>query len=247
MTEENLQRFTGIRALYGEEGFARLQQAHVLVAGVGGVGSWAAEALCRSAVGRLTLVDPDVIDIKNTNRQLHTTSRTVGKSKAQVLAARLREINPEITVTVKETWLTPENLASVLDPLPLFAADAIDDIKAKCALINYLHQNKVFLVTSGGAGARVHPELLQYGDLSAAHGDGLIKHVRDILRREYNFPPEGQRMGVLCTDSPEKPVYTSKQDADLPHFGAAMPVTATAGLLIASLLISAIAAGNSRA
>lgn len=242
MEDKNRLRFTGIRALYGESGFEKLQQAHVLLAGTGGVGSWAAEALVRSGVGHLTLVDPDEIDIKNSNRQLHTLDTTIGLKKAEVLAGRLKLINPEVKIEVKLSWLTPENLEQVLSPCPHHAIDAIDDIDAKCALINFLCRQQAVFVVSGGAGARIEPSKLHLGDLSEAKGDGLIKHVRDVLRREYNFPKGGKKMGIMCSYSEEQPIYAPDNDPSLPRFGASMPVTASAGLLMAGYLITKIAA-----
>ncbi|MBU3827391.1 MAG: tRNA threonylcarbamoyladenosine dehydratase [Candidatus Anaerobiospirillum merdipullorum] len=237
-------RFTGIRALYGEDGFTALQQACVLIAGVGGVGSWIAEALCRSGVGKLILIDADTIEIKNTNRQLHTTQDTLGMLKVQALAERLRRINPQIEIDARAVTLTKDNIATELAACPPYAADAIDDINAKCALINFLYQRKICFATSGGAGARVDPTKLYLDDMSKAHGDGLIKHVRDILRREYHFPQGGAKMGIVCTYSTETPRYTAKTAVNLPRFGASMPVTASAGLLIASYLLNQITAAK---
>ncbi len=242
LSAENLLRFTGIRALYGEAGFNKLQQAHVLIVGVGGVGSWIAEALCRSAVGTLTLIDADTIEIKNSNRQLHTTADTLGQLKVEALAARLLRINPQLNIHTRALLLTKENIIHELADCPPFAADAIDDINAKCALINFLHQRGTCFAVSGGAGARVDPTQLHLGDMAQAHGDGLIKHVRDILRREYNFPQGGAKMGITCTYSSEKPRYSPVQSTNLPRFGASMPVTASAGLLIASYLLAQITA-----
>lgn len=239
-TDLNALRFTGIRALYGEEGFLKLQRACVLVAGVGGVGSWAAEALCRSAVGKLILIDPDTIEIKNSNRQLHTTADTIGQFKADALAQRLKSINPALTIESRKTMLNPDNLPSVLSDSPDYAIDAIDDIAAKCALCVFLKQRGTTFIISGGAGARIDPSKLHIDDLANAHGDGLIKHVRDILRREYNFPKGGRKLGIVCTYSTETPRYCNELGKGLPRFGASMPVTASAGLLLASYIISRI-------
>lgn len=234
------QRFTGIRALYGEEGFDKLQHARVLVAGTGGVGSWICEALCRTGVGSLMLIDPDTIEIKNSNRQLHTLNNTVGLYKAEVLADRLRAINPEVKLEVVKELLTPDNIPEILANVPHYAADAIDDTAAKAALINYLYRQKCCFIVSGGAGARVDPDRLHVADMSKARGNGLIKHMRDILRREYNFPSGGAKMGIKCCFSEEQPHYCPVQDGSLPKFGASMPVTASAGLKMAAYLINRI-------
>lgn len=240
MNDKNKERFTGIRALHTEAGFAKLQQASVLVAGCGGVGSWIAEALCRSGVGQLILVDSDRVEIKNTNRQLHTLDNTIGRLKVEVLAERLRLINPEVDVQCRPIQLVRDQIAEQLSPCPHYAADAIDDIEAKCALINFLTRQQAVFVVSGGAGARLDPCRLHLADLADAHGDGLSKHVRDILRREYNFPKGGSKLGVKCVYSDEKPHYTAGDNPDLPRFGASMPVTASAGLIMASYLIGRI-------
>ena len=121
-------RFRGIRALYGEEGFKKLQNAHVMVIGCGGVGSWITEALCRSGVGTLTLIDPDTVEIGNTNRQLHTTDLTINQYKVRALKNRLITINPEIKIHTLEITLTKENIPEILKDCPQFIADAIDDL-----------------------------------------------------------------------------------------------------------------------
>ena len=234
------QCFRGIRALYGEEGFYKLQQSHVMVIGCGGVGSWLCEALCRSGVGSLTLIDPDTIEIGNSNRQLHTTTLTVGKFKAEVLKERLLTINPHLNINTILTTLTKENISEVLKDSPTYIADAIDDLEAKAYLIDYLFKNKKTFIVSGGAGGRVDPSKLKLDDLSNAHGDALISRLRTTLRRQYNYPKNGEKMGIICTYSDEKPTYPLQDNSDLPKFGAAMAVTASAGLLMASWLLKKI-------
>lgn len=233
-------RFRGIRALYGEEGFKKLQNAHVMVIGCGGVGSWITEALCRSGVGTLTLIDPDTVEIGNTNRQLHTTDLTINQYKVRALKNRLITINPEIKIHTLEITLTKENIPEILKDCPQFIADAIDDLQANAFLVDYLYKkNKTFIV-SGGAGGRVDPGKLKIDDIANAHGDALISRLRTELRRHYNFPKGGEKMGIFCTYSCEDPIYSDNDDADLPKFGAAMAVTASAGLLMASWLLNKI-------
>ena len=233
-------RFRGIRALYGEEGFQKLQKAHVTVIGCGGVGSWITEALCRSGVGTLTLIDPDTIEVGNTNRQLHTTDLTLNQYKVEALRNRLITINPEIKINTLKITLTKENIPEILKDSPQFIADAIDDLPAKAFLVDYLYKkNKTFIV-SGGAGGRVDPCKLKIDDIANAHGDALISRLRTELRRHYNFPKGGEKMGVFCTYSCEDPIYSDNKSSDLPKFGAAMAVTASAGLLMASWLLNKI-------
>ena len=240
---DNTIRFRGIRALYGLDGFDKLQQSHVLIVGVGGIGSWAAECLCRSALGELTLIDPDIIEIGNTNRQLHTTSKTLNKNKAKTLAKRLLEINPTIKVNTIDTYLTVDNIESTLTNCPYYVIDAIDDIKAKACLVNYLYKNNKCFISAGGAGGRIDPSYLKIDDIANAKGDALISHLRNTLRREYNFPKNGRKMGVFCTYSDEKARYSDtilQEKENLPTFGASMAVTASAGLLLASYILKKI-------
>ncbi|MCR5536833.1 MAG: tRNA threonylcarbamoyladenosine dehydratase [Succinivibrio sp.] len=237
------QAFRGIRALYGESGFDSLQRSHVMVVGLGGVGSWLAEALCRSAVGELSLIDFDNIELSNLNRQLHTTCESLGRVKVEELAQRFKLINPEIKLNLYNEKITQDNLRDILQTCPQYVAEAIDDLEVKPALIDYLYKAKKTFITLGGAGGRMDPGALSLGDLASAHGDALLSRVRSILRKEYHYPAGGVKMHIMCTYSCEKPVYSSKegyQSGDLPAFGAAMPVTATAGLMAASWIISQI-------
>ncbi len=232
------ERFKGTIRLFGYQGFLKLQQSHVMVVGLGGVGSPCAEALCRTGVGELTLVDADVIELSNSNRQLHTLTSTLGKSKAETLALRFLDINPDLKVHPEVMMLTEDNIEDYLKDSPKYAAEAIDDIYAKAALVNYLKShNKVFAV-SGGAGGRVDPTRLHFTDICAAGGDGLIAHLRSILRSRYGYPKGGTKMGIMCTWSDEKPVYAEEDGRRV--FGAFMGVAASAGLLTASYLIREI-------
>ena len=145
-------RFSGVRRLYGEQGVARLQQAHVLVIGIGGVGSWAVEALARNAVGNLTLVDLDNIAESNMNRQIHALEDTLGKAKVTAMRERIAAINPLCEVVEIEDFVTPENLASMLAERPDVVVDCMDDTKAKIALVAYCQQQHLPLIVVGSAG-----------------------------------------------------------------------------------------------
>lgn len=238
---ENLERFRGIRALYGEDGFNKLQQAHVLIIGTGGVGSWLCEALCRSGVGKLSLIDPDIIEVGNSNRQLHTTSKTLGQNKAKTLALRLQEINPNIEIEIIDTYLTPENIDTTLKDCPLYVAEAIDDPKAKAYLVNYLVRNKRKFITAGGAGGRKDPSRLKLDDLKNVKGNALLNNLRHDLVHKYGFNKD-KKMKVACVYSDEEAVYSKQHSTDtsLPKFGAAMAVTASCGLMMAAYLIDKI-------
>ena len=223
--------FRGIRALYGNEIFEKLQNTHVTVLGVGGVGSWCAEALCRTAVGKLTLIDFDTIEITNLNRQLHTTTKTVGLYKADVLSSRLLEINPEIELEVIKSQMTPDNIDEIM--------------KNRCDYVfcNYLFKKGSTFIVSGGAGGRIDPTLLKIGDVGTANGDALISKLRTKLKKEYGFVGSGQKFKIACTFSNEKPIYSSKEEylsGEFPAFGASMSVTASAGLLISSWMLKQI-------
>ncbi len=245
MSFEEKKSFRGIRAVYGEEGFRKLQNAHVLVIGVGGIGSWLAESLCRSAVGTLTLIDSDTIELTNSNRQLHTSTSTDGLYKTKVLAKRFLDINPNLNINTLEIKLTPENIADVLKDCPPFVAEAIDDIEAKAYVDDFLARRKTTFIVAGGAGGRRDPRKLDIADLAAAKGNSLIARLRTILRKEYGYPKGGYKMNIPCVYTSEKPVYSEKEaymSGDLPAFGAAMPVTASAGLMMASWIIEKIVA-----
>ncbi len=243
MSFEEKRAFRGIRAVYGEEGFRKLQNAHVLVIGVGGIGSWLAESLCRSAVGTLTLIDSDTIELTNSNRQLHTCTSTDGLYKTHVLTKRFLDINPNLKINTLETKLTPENISEILKDCPPFVAEAIDDIEAKAYVDDFLAKRKTTFIVAGGAGGRRDPRKLDIADLAAAKGNSLIARLRTILRKEYGYPKGGLKMNIPCVFTSEKPVYSEKDaymSGDLPAFGAAMPVTASAGLMMASWIIEKI-------
>ncbi len=235
--------FRGIRALYGEKSFEKFRNSSVLVIGIGGVGSWIAEALCRTGIGSLTLIDSDLIEISNTNRQSHTLISSYGKPKVEELSARFKQINPEIKINAIQEKITIDNCESILADCPQYIAEAIDDIEAKACIANYLYKNKKTFICAGGAGGRIDPSFLSIGDIALAKGDALIARLRNILRKEYGFPKGGEKMHIMCTYSNEKPVYSQKDayvSGDLPAFGASMAVTATAGMLAASWLIKQI-------
>ncbi len=196
-------RFGGIARLYGEAALRRLTAAHVVVVGVGGVGSWAAEALARSGVGRLTLIDLDHVAESNINRQVMALESTVGAAKVQVMAARCRDIAPGCRIDPVEEFVTADNVAALLPPADALI-DAIDQPRAKAALIAQARRRRMPLVVCGGAGGRSDPLRLQRTDLALARGDALLASVRARLRREHGFPREaGRRFDVLAVHSTE--------------------------------------------
>ncbi len=233
------ERFKGSLLLFGEEGYLKLKSAHVMVLGAGGVGSPCAEALCRCGVGEISLYDCDEIELSNSNRQLHTLSSTLGQKKAEALKSRLLDINPNLICHARPVFVTKDNIEEVLRDSPLYCAECIDDIQAKAAAAAYLKAHDKIFVVSGGAGGRVDPSRLKLGDLGQACGDGLISHLRTILRRDYGFGAGCSKFAIMCSYSDEKPRY-HEDDLGRKSFGALMAVTASAGLLISSYLIRKI-------
>ncbi len=181
-------RFGGIARLYGKQGATILQQAHFCVIGIGGVGSWVAEALARNGIGSITLIDLDDICITNTNRQIHALINTIGQSKVDVMSERIKQINPECKVTVIEDFVTVENLSELLSVHFDYVIDAIDSVNIKTRIIAYCKRNKVPIITIGGAGGQVDPSKIQLCDLSKTYQDPLLAKVKNQLRREFNFP-----------------------------------------------------------
>lgn len=189
------------RLLLGEEKSERLRQAHVLVVGVGGVGAYAAEMLCRAGVGRLTLVDADTVQPTNINRQLPALHSTLGQPKVEVLAARFRDINPEVELTVLPVFLKDENIPQLLDAARYdFVVDAIDTLAPKCHLIAEALRRRIKIVSSMGAGAKSDITQIRFADIWDTYHCGLSKAVRKRL----------QKMGIRH----KLPVVFSTEQAD---------------------------------
>lgn len=202
-------RFGGVSRLYGATGLAKLQAAHVVVIGIGGVGSWAAEALARNAVGSITLIDLDNIAESNVNRQIHALEGGFGKAKVTAMAQRIHAINPQCKVREIEDFVTPENVETMLNRGFDVVLDAIDDVKAKVAIAAYCRANKMMLITTGGAGGRLDATKIKVADLSAVQGDKLLAKVRNLLRRDYQFPKASNSKKSAKFDI--QAVYTDEQ------------------------------------
>lgn len=254
-------RFGGINRLYGAAALDRLAQSHVIVIGIGGVGSWAAEALARSGLGKLTLVDLDHIAESNFNRQLHALESTQGQAKVEAMAQRVAQINPQCKVRCVDDFLTPENVADIIgsDPQTL-VLDAMDQVAAKIELIAWCKRHKQTVVTCGAAGGKQRGELVQVADLSETTQDPLLAKVRTGLRRDHRFPA-GQlksakpgnkktRFGIQAVYSAEavkRPVQVGDSCAPFDPMGGAplacagygslVTVTAVFGMVAAGLLI----------
>ncbi len=201
-------RFSGVDRLYGQGSVARLAASHVTVVGIGGVGSWAAEALARSGVGRLTLIDADEVCISNTNRQLHALEGSFGRAKVEVMAARLQAINPELQVNAVCRFLTPSSLGALLGQGEDLVLDACDAFRVKLETIVWCRRRKLPLVVVGSAGGRTDPTQIRVRDLSRTEHDAMLSLIRKKLRQDFNFPRGRKRyFGVPAVYSLENVQY----------------------------------------
>jgi len=263
-------RFGGIARLYGAQGLARFRAAHVCVVGVGGVGSWIVEALARSAIGKITMIDLDNLAESNVNRQIHALTDTLGKAKVTALHERIMQINPYCQVTEIEDFLTPDNVGEMIGEGRFdYVVDAIDNVRAKVALIAYCREHKVPLLTSGGAGGQIDPTKIEIRDLCRTEQEPLLAKVRKRLRAWHKFPrgtknkfgidavfsteplrfPEGEVCEVDTDDAADGldtvDADGRKQDAGVTGlncagFGSAMVVTASFGLVAAGFVLRKI-------
>lgn len=203
-TSDHSRRFGGIERLYGAGSLARLAVAHVCVIGIGGVGSWAAEALARSGVGRLTLIDLDHVAESNVNRQVHALEATLGQAKVLAMGERIAQINPACDVICIEEFVTEENVATLL-PVCDAVIDCIDQVKAKAALVAHCRRHKLAVVTTGGAGGRTDPTRIKIDDLARTTQDALASKLRAKLRKDYGFTRDTKKkFGVPCVFSDEQ-------------------------------------------
>ncbi|MGX2949581.1 tRNA cyclic N6-threonylcarbamoyladenosine(37) synthase TcdA [Ursidibacter sp. B-7004-1] len=240
------QRFGGIGRLYTPAGLNRLQQAHICVIGIGGVGSWAVEALARSGIGKLTLIDMDDICVTNINRQIHAMSGEIGKLKTEVMRERVLKINPECEVHIIDDFITLDNLAEYLNQGYDYVIDAIDSVRVKAGIIAYCKRHKIKLITTGGAGGQTDPTQIQITDLSKTIQDPLASKVRSLLRKEYHFSQNPKRkFGIDCVFSTQPLIFPKMQEGCeisatmncANGFGAATMVTATFGFFAVSRVI----------
>ena len=248
-------RFGGIRRLYGTVGLQRLRSARVCVVGIGGVGSWAVEALARSGIGGLTLVDLDEVCVSNVNRQLHALDSAVGQSKVVVMGQRVAAINSECAVNAVQEFFTPQTAEQILSEKIDCVMDAIDNVPNKCFLIARSREMGIPVVTVGGAGGRRDPTKVRVADLSLTTHDGLLQQVRKRLRDEFQFPREPKKLfGIPCVYSTEPQVFPQydgsvcaqpQRGSDLRlncdnGYGTASFVTGTFGFAAAAQIISAL-------
>lgn len=253
----DMQRFGGTARLYGRDALARFAASHVGVVGIGGVGSWVVEALARAGIGRLTLVDLDDVCITNTNRQVQALEGNYDRPKVQVLAERVRAINPACVVNAVEEFVSRDNLRALVTRDLDFVVDAIDVAGTKAALIYHCKREKIPVITTGAAGGQLDPTQVRVVDLNRTQNDPLAAKVRSILRRHYGWSRNPKRhYAVPCVYSLEQLRYPTvdggvsceKSWEDGPKrldcesgFGAAMTVTATFGLVAVSRVLARLA------
>lgn len=243
-------RFGGLSRLFGAPAPQRLSAAHVAVIGLGGVGSWAAEALARSGVGALTLVDLDVVSESNVNRQLHALSATLGQSKIEAMAQRIHQINPACQVTLIDDFITPGNAAQHLSAHYDAVLDCADQASAKVAMILHARSRGTPIVVCGGAGGKTDPLALRGGDLSTALNDALLAKLRNVLRRQHGFARASDQAGKPRKRVPKMNVFAlwldqpailpaawaggeGRTDLSCAGYGSVVTVTAAMGMAAA--------------
>lgn len=244
-----LERFGGVARVLGEPALERLRAAHVAVIGLGGVGSWAVEALARTGVGELTLVDLDDVCVTNLNRQLPALTSTVGRPKVAVLAERVRDINPEIRVHARPEFFTAETAGALLAPRFDAVLDAIDSPSLKALLIARGRARGIPLVTAGGAGGRRDPTQIRVADLAHTARDPLLAEVRRRLRGEHGFPRGGGPFGVdavfstepMRVPAPGECAAGAEGPACERRFGALCFVTGAFGFAAAAQVVARVA------
>jgi len=253
MQEIESLRFGGTRRLFSHQGEQKLINARVTIVGIGGVGSWIAEALARTAVGHIKLIDLDDICVTNTNRQIHAYQDNIGRLKVEAMAQRIKAINPHCDVVAVPDFISETNQAELLADKPDFVVDAIDSVPAKVALIAFCKRNKIKIITIGGAGGQKDPLKITTSDLSRTWQDPLAAKVRSELRRKHHFSKNPKRrFGIECVYSSEQLIYPTpeggvcqqKQFVDgsvkldcSGGLGASVTVTATFGMVAAARVI----------
>ncbi|MDN3453153.1 MULTISPECIES: tRNA threonylcarbamoyladenosine dehydratase [unclassified Psychrobacter] len=248
-SEQYDRRFQGTRTLYGAAAVDTFAAAHVYIIGVGGVGSWAAEALARTAVGTITLIDLDVLVASNVNRQLPALDSTFGQSKIEAMATRIKEINPAVTLNLVDDFLTVENVAALLPSRdaaksaiaqgePIVILDCVDDMSAKLAIALHCRFNKLKLVCAGGAGGKIDPSHIRVSDLRDCYQDPLLAKLRNKLRHEKGINSAlKEKFGIKCVYSTEPPIVDkSCQTGGLQcgGYGSAVVVTSVVAMIMVS-------------
>ena len=246
-------RFSALARVYGDDIAQRLNTMCICVVGIGGVGSWSAESLARSGVGKIVLIDNDDVDVSNINRQIHALDDTVGRPKVEVMADRIRQINPDCQCEAIDDLLVTNNLSRLIKQEYDYVIDAIDNVRFKADLIYYCKRNRIPIISTGGAGGSTDPTSIQVADLSKTWNDPLAAKVRARLRAQYGWTKNPKRrFGVECVFSIEQPLYP-QIDGSIGHakpgvkgasldcsqgYGSAVYVTASFGMIAASRVIN---------
>ena len=208
LNQEYLQRFDALARIFGAPALNHLQQAHFCIVGVGGVGSWAAEAAVRSGIGQISLIDHDDVDISNTNRQIHTLDNTIGRSKVEALRERIMLINPQCKCFAIDDLVTRGSLEKFHLKQYDYVIDAIDHAAHKLSLMHYCRRHKIPLVSTGGAGGQLDPTRIEVADLTQTYNDPLLAKVRANLRNQVGYTRNPKRrFGIDCVFSSEQPLY----------------------------------------
>jgi tRNA A37 threonylcarbamoyladenosine dehydratase len=241
-------RFGGIERLFGIQGAQRISQAHVVVIGVGGVGSWAAESLARSGVGKLTLIDLDHIAESNVNRQIHAIGMSIGQAKVLAMRDRIHTFFPQCDITGIEEFVSPENWESLVPGSVDAVIDACDQVQVKTSLAAWSLRTRTIFVTSGAAGGKRQAHLVNIEDIASVTHDPLLSKVRYRLRKEFDAPRNGKKIGIACVFSSEEVAPPDQSchvvgDGSLNchGFGSLVTVTATFGQCAAGFVLNKLA------
>ena len=243
--DEYERRFAGVEKIYGDEAFRQYEHSHVMVIGIGGVGSWAVEALARTGIAELTLVDMDVIAASNINRQLPALSSTLGREKIEVMAERCLSINPRIRINLVDDYLTADNVKELLSNPPDVVLDCIDDVKAKLALMLHCRFNKIPLIVSGGAGGKLDPLKIRVADLSKTEQDPMLAKLRSQLRSKGICKKPKDKFGITCVYSVDNPFSSAEVCASAGlrcgGYGSAVVVTSSFAMIAVSEVLKKLA------
>lgn len=239
-------RFSGVSRLFGNESLMRFERSRVAVVGLGGVGSWAAEALARTGVGHLLLVDLDVLAESNANRQIHALGDHFGRAKVLAMRERILDINPNCEVSAVEDFITPENVGTILDPSIDYVLDAIDQTRSKVAMAAWCRQHSVPMIMAGAAGGRRDPTMIRLDDLALSAGDSLLARVRQQLRKLHGFPREPKRRfglsAVFSNESMGRPGSTpATSGLSCSGYGSSVAVTGGFGFAMAARVLDDLA------
>jgi tRNA A37 threonylcarbamoyladenosine dehydratase len=253
----NDRRFEGIINLYGETGYNNIRNSHILILGIGGVGSWVCEALARSSVGSLTIVDLDDICISNINRQIHSNDKTVGQFKVEAMKERLELINPEMNIICEQTFFNEKSAAKILSTKYDFVVDAIDNVHDKAHIISWCYQNKTKIISIGAAGGKLDPSYITINDLNRTEQDKLLHQVRRRLKKDniefrklhdrtYKIPAvfsteKAKSLNDINKENNECSPDLEIRNCNSGYFGSTSVITATMGFMASGHILNELA------